>query len=540
MTEPIDEPTSVQADGAVRSSLASAGRSAVILTGATALVQLLGIVRELYLAGQVGVSVALDALLIGLVLPTTFANVLSSGVTFALVPAYVEARRSHGLEAAKRVAGTVLAWVVLVGIIATFAMETFASQLITVTGPGLSEAGHDSAVGYLRLLAPTAIAVAMSGILYAVCQAENHFRAIAVSLLAAPITTLVVMIALWDRLDLQAFALGSFAGPVASFLVLLVAVVRRSIRPRLHLVTRGLGLGAFVRHATPLTISSAILQLNVVFDRALATLLAPGAVSALRYGDTLVRVPTGAISPAWGAAIYPALVQSTHQTEATGLGASTTQALRYVIALFTPVALLTLAVAPIAVSTAYGRGAFSRDDLMTTSVVVAGFAPLVLVLMLSQTLTGALNALRGGTDLLMAGVLNVVLNCSLDVALGLPLGIAGIALSSSLTAAATTLLKARRLARREASFRPGALLRNLAIASAASLPATLVIGWFAWAGMYSTGFFEGLITLAVLGTTGMASYLVLATWLGLAEPRVLVSIATRWVGRARPGPRSAG
>jgi peptidoglycan biosynthesis protein MviN/MurJ (putative lipid II flippase) len=140
----------------------------------------------------------------------------------------------------------------------------------------------------------------------------------------------------------------------------------------------------------------------------------------------------------------------------------------------------------------------------------------------------------------MAGILNVVLNCSLDVALGLPLGVAGIALSSSLTAAATTLLKARRLARREATFRPGALMRNIAIAGAASLPASLVIGWFAWAGMYPRGFFEGLITLAVLGGLGMASYLALATWLGLTEPRVLVSLATRRLGRARPRPRSAG
>jgi hypothetical protein len=58
--------------------------------------------------------------------------------------------------------------------------------------------------------------------------------------------------------------------------------------------------------------------------------------------------------------------------------------------------------------------------------------------------------------------------------------------------------------------------------------------------MYPDGFFEGLITLAIVGALGMVSYLALATWLGLAEPRVLVSLGTRWLGRALPRTRSVG
>ena len=190
-------------------------------------------------------------------------------------------------------------------------MEVFAPATVRFTGPGLSPVGREQAVDYLRLVAPTTMVAGAFGILYAVCQAEEQFSSIAWSILAGPASALAIMLALWDRLGLGAFALGTLIGPFVSFLLLLGAMIRRKVAPRPHLLSRGLGVGALARHAFPLTISSAILQINVIFDRAVASLIAPGAVSALRYGDTLVRVPTGAISPAWGAAIYPALVRST-------------------------------------------------------------------------------------------------------------------------------------------------------------------------------------------------------------------------------------
>ena len=135
-----------------------------------------------------------------------------------------------------------------------------------------------------------------------------------------------------------------------------------------------------------------------------------------------------------------------------------------------PVSALTLAVAPVAVSTAYGRGAFTSRDLAVTALVVAGFAPLVCTLMVSQTLTGALNARRSGSVLLTAGIINVILNCTLDVVLGFSIGVAGIALSSSVTAIVVSTFKARQLAKREPAFRLRPLARYLAIASLASLP----------------------------------------------------------------------
>jgi putative peptidoglycan lipid II flippase len=512
-------------------ALAGVGHAALVLTAGAAAVQILGVVRQLFLAAQVGASSQFDAVLIAMVLPTTIAGVLTSGTIVALVPAYIEARTSGGRPAAQRLSGSLLFWTGVAGLGVTLALVMFADAAVAITGPGLSAAARESAVGYLRLLAPTAFVGGVFGILYAISQAEERFGAIAAATLAGPAASLVLLLVLWDRLGLGAFALGSLLGPVVSLAVLLGASVRRSAAPRPNLGSRGLGLRAVVRHAAPLTLSAAIGQLNMVTDRAIASLLAVGAVSALRYGEVLVRLPIDTIGAAWGAALYPALVNST-QTSQSGLGTSAERTVRYALAVFVPIAALTIAVAPLATSVAYARGAFKVSDLAVTATLVAAFAPLAVVYMTSPILTAALNARRTGSILLIGGTMNVILNFVLNVVLGLSIGVAGVALSSSLTATIVAIYFARRLSRAEPDFRLRPLARTLVISTVCAAPAAIAIGLLSWSGMYPSGLVPELLTLAAFGAAGVASYAALATLLRLEEPRILLNVAIGRLSRA--------
>ncbi len=519
-------------------SLYSVGRSALILTGGAVAVQVLGIVRELFLAAQIGASAELDALLIALVLPTALPSVLTSGAITALVPAYLEARRESGLMEARRLAGTILVWAAIAGAVIWLALAAFADIAVAFTGPGLSAASRAEAVGFLQLLAPVAFVTAISAILFAVCQAEQRFLAMSAASFAGPATTLATMLLLWDSLGLRALAVGTLVGPIVGVTILFGSTMRASLVP-LPVLRPGGRLGPFLRHAAPLTFGAAILQINLVADRAVASLLGPGAVSVLRYADVLVRVPVGAIGPAWGSAIYPALVRSTLGGVAATLALDTQRTLRYASAVFVPVAMLTAAVAPLAVTLAYGRGAFDVEALDLTAGAVAAFAPLLLVLMISPILTGAHNARRRGRVLLMGATLNVALNVTLDVVLGISFGVIGVALASSIASTIVLVFFARRLASSESAFTLGPLGRTLGLAVLASSPVTLAAALLCWTGLAPTGILPALGTLAAIGIVGAIGYLVAAHWLGMEEPRTLVRLTVAALARRRPTERNA-
>jgi putative peptidoglycan lipid II flippase len=508
-------------------SLYSVWRSALILTGGAAAIQVLGIVRELFLATQIGASVQLDALLIAWSLPAALPSVLTSGTATALVPAYLETRQAAGVVEARRLAGTVLIWVSIGGAGIWAVLAAFAGFAVALTGPGLSAAGRAEAVSFLQLLAPIGFVTSMSPILFAVCQAEGRFVAMSVASFAGAATTVVTMVILWDSVGLYGLAIGLLAGPIVNVTILLGSMLRASIAPLPGLRPRG-RLGPFIRHAAPLTFGAAILQFNVVIDRAVASLVGPGAVSVLRYADVLVRVPIGAIGPAWGSAIYPALVRSTLGGVTDRLALDAQRAIRFTTAVFVPVAMLTAAVAPLAVKLAYGRGAFSDDALLATAGAVAVFAPLLVLLMVQPVLVGAHNARRHGRLLAIGASMNVVLNCILDVVLGISLGVIGVALSSSISVAVVLAFFAWRLSISEPDFTLRPIVATTGLAILASAPVTIAAALVCWTGLIPSGLLPGIALLLGIGVLGVIGYLLAANWLGMEEPRAL---ARRVVGR---------
>lgn len=511
-------------------SLRAVGRSALVLTGGSLAVQLLSIGRELFVAAQVGLSRDLDAFLIALVLPLTLSGVLTSGTVTALVPAYLEARDRRGLLTARRLAGAVLTIVGIGAILVATGLFLFAGSAVGIIGPGLSQASQLDAAVYLRFLAPVAFFAAMSGVLTSICQAEERFLALAIASFVGPVVALVALIALWHSLGLTAYAYASLLAPAATCIVLVMYTARTGIAPVPGLRVRGLDLRALARHAGPLTLSGAILQLNVLGDRAIASLIAPGAVSALRYGEILVRTPITALSPAWSAAMYPAQVRAARDADVSRLGVTTGRSLAYAAVAFIPAAALVAALAPLLAEAAYLRGAFNAGDASLTAGVVAAFAPLILVLMVSPVLAGAHNARRRGVILLVTGSMNVVLNLTLDVALGRWIGVAGIALSSSVTSVLLVLFLAVRLAKAEPDFPLRQLVRTSLHALAAVAVPALVVAIIARSGFGHGSVIVDVLLLGTLGIGALAGYTLIAMRTGLREVTDVVRLAARRLG----------
>jgi peptidoglycan biosynthesis protein MviN/MurJ (putative lipid II flippase) len=217
------------------------------------------------------------------------------------------------------------------------------------------------------------------------------------------------------------------------------------------------------------------------------------------------------------------------------LATVTSRMVRFAIVGFIPITILTIAVAPVAVTVAYGRGAFTDGDLALTTGVAAGFAPLIVVLMTSPVMRLALNARRLGRIILFGAVLNVLLNAVFDVLFGIALGVVGVALSSGLTAAAVAVFFAQRLARSDPGFHLRPIARSLTASVVASLPGALLVGAFTWSGTYPRETLPALAVLAAFGVVGMLSFIAIGWLTRIEEVRQLVQVGTRRLRRADRG-----
>jgi putative peptidoglycan lipid II flippase len=500
-------------------SLRRIGRTVGVLAAAGVAGQLITVIRELFVAGQVGASPGLDAVLVAIAPPLVLAGIISSGVRAALVPAYVETESRLGTPAARSFLGALLTWVVLIGIVATVVLMLLPAVAVALAGPGLDLASRAQATNYARVAAPLLLVVTVIHVLSGVCQIHNRFAPIAVALILGPLVSLVSTVVLWSSLNLEALPVAILLGETCAAVALLAVAARAGMLPRPHLRFASGDLTGFIRHAGPLAAGSAILQFNLLSDRAIATLIGSGSVSALRYGQQLVIQPLGALTMAWSTVVYPAIVRRTFES-ADDLGASLQRALRAAVSLATPAAVWVAAVAPLLVELVYRRGAFDQEDVAITTAVVAAFAPMIALGVMQPVLTGAHNARRRATLLGMVAFGNAVLNLVLNLVFGAILGIGGIALSTSLTVFIMLTFLATRISEPGFDLRAIAsyAVRTLAAAGLAVVPTLAVVA------MVPPGLGLGLgPIIAVLALSMAAIYIALSGLFGLKEPLLVVA-----------------
>ena len=235
--------------------------------------QLVTIAREIFVSAEVGVDVRLDAVLVALVAPVTIAGVLQSGTSAALVAALGVAEAKEGHAAARHLAGAVLTWAAIIGLLLTLVVILLAGPAVALAGPGLAGPTAQLAVGIMPVVAPIILFSALGVLLAALCQSASHFRPIIVGAILAPVVSAALTIGLWDSLGVAALGVGMTGNAVTTVVVVGIGAWLAGLLPRPTISIRRRDGVDFLRHAGPLWASSAALTSNQVSDRAVASLV---------------------------------------------------------------------------------------------------------------------------------------------------------------------------------------------------------------------------------------------------------------------------
>ena len=415
--------------------------------------------------------------------------------------------------------GAITTWTTIAAILITGVMLMQPELWIGLAGPGLAPEPRASAISYFPLLLPLVVLGTLSQLLAAICQIAGRFGPIALAWLIGPAVSLVFAVSAWDRLGLSAVAIGMSLGSAVGVGLMVIAAARIGVLPPLTLLAPRREIVGFLRHAGPLTAGSGFLQFNLLVDRAIASLLSVGAVSVLKFGQQLVTEPLASLSTAWTTSLYPSLVRSSVVGQERSLGALSSVALRYTLAIFVPVSFGVAALAPLLVDVVYRRGAFDAAAAADTTLVVAAFSPMLALTMILPILTGAHNARRNGTLLAVTAISNAVLNLLLNLVFGRLFGVTGVALSTSITMAILLVFLAWRLARSEVDFDQRAVLHvGKRVLLASAVPA-IIVGTISWnllgSSLKTPGNLAAVVLLAIVGAIG---YFGMAVILGIREP----------------------
>jgi putative peptidoglycan lipid II flippase len=501
-------------------------RGVITVGGWTMGSRLLGFLRDILIAALAGTGMVADAFFVANKLPNMFRRLFGEGAfNAAFVPEFTGLLATEGPAAAKSFAQEAISVLAFWLLGVTVLGEIFMPALMHVLAPGFSDdpAKFTLAVDLARITFPYLILICLTALLSGVLNGLDRFAAAAAAPMLYNVVSIAAMLGLTRYVPTvgHALAWGVSTAGVAQLAVLTWATRRAGMdlripRPRLTPAMRVL-----MRRMAPGLVGASAMQLNQAVDVIISSLLPPGAISLLYYADRVNQLPLGTIGAAVGTALLPLLSRQVRGPDPAAAIATLNRALEVALALTIPAALALIVCGYPIMAVLFQRGAFDLHSAALSAQSLAAYALGLPAFVLVKVLAPAFFA-RGDTSTpVRIGLITLVLNFALNLALFIPLQHIGPALATSLAAIFNVGALATMLGRRGFLVADAALRRRLPriVLAAAAMAATL---WLIQHRLFNPATMAHGIRwggLAALVGSGMAAYALAGQALGAFDAR---------------------
>ena len=432
MTEPTRQP----APAPSRSGLARKGLPIFL---ATLISRPLGFVREAVQAALFGASRLTDVFVVAYNVPEMIQTLFFSGVLsnffVPVITRYREQRDELNTVFSVALNGAIVLALALAGV-CYFA----APGIITVAAPGLSGSDRELAIFLFRLMLPMLVLHCVLAVLKGILNSVDHYAMPEYAGVFFNLAVIACALGFASRHGITALAYGVVVGSIIQVLVQIPALRQNGLRyqptrgfthPALREV-QGLVLGAVV--------ATAVVPINAFVDRALASNLHAGSVSALAYAFRVFMLPVSLLAVPVYTVLLTDLSASHHRGKRDAFTEQATAGLSLLFAFALPATAVLVALAIPITRILYERGQFTARDTLMTSQALVAFAIGTVAYGTSQIMVRLFNAKKDTQTPAWVGIGSIAINGGGDWFFMHVLGHWGIALVTSLVSCANALV----------------------------------------------------------------------------------------------------
>jgi putative peptidoglycan lipid II flippase len=189
----------------------------------------------------------------------------------------------------------------------------------------------------------------------------------------------------------------------------------------------------------PVLLSGVVASGGLVVDQSMAAMLPAGSVSALVYGNRFVSVIIALLAGAVSTAVTPYFARMIARRDWPGCRHTIRTCVRLTALVSVPLALVLIAASHFVVKIAFEHGAFGPRDTSVVASVTAMYAMQIPFIVSSRVFYRFIIAMRRTDLALYCGIVNLILDVGLNLVLMRWMGVAGIALATSLWTVSTFL-----------------------------------------------------------------------------------------------------
>jgi len=504
----------------------SLARDAGAVMAATLLSRLLGLVRDIVIAHQIGAGLQADAYTAAFKVADLLMYLVAGGaLSSTFIPVFKEYLHQNKLRAAWQTFSVVATVTVLVAGAFVAVAEVFPGAFIHLTNGGYTEAQVRVTIPLVRIILPAQIFFMLGGLLMGTLNVRGQFL---VPALAPSIYNLGIIFGaavLYPFLGLSGLTWGALIGAfIGNFALQVILVARTGVRYRPSLAILHPGAIKVWKMMLPIVLGVSLPNVDQIINGYFGSELAHGSQAALSYAVRLMLIPIGIFAQAMGIAILPTMAGQAAAGQQKELRATIAQALRTILFVTVPASALLCLLATPVITLLLQSGQFTAHDTSVTATALRFYSLGIFAWSAQAILTRGFYALQDSRTPVISGTVmtGVFILMNWLVVHFTLWGVGGLAAATSLAAALHMGVMYFLLRRRLRGLRDSLLIVSV-VKTLCATAALCGAVWLVRAGVLTflppadSAKLAALLMLVLAGGAGLLAFTAAARLLRMAE-----------------------
>ena len=454
-------------------------------------------------------------------IPRVFFDVVfASAIAACFIPVFSEYLTQRGKKEAFRFGSNFLSVMALLTAVLTVLGILFAQPLVTLFADGYDPQTAELAASLTRVMFPTVLFTGVAFSFVGILQAMDRFN---IPALISTVSNLVIIgyfFFLDERFGVYGLAGAYLLGWLLQAVVQAPSLRQLDFRYRPDFSFRSEGMRKAFALMGPVMISTWVQPINLTINTKFGSRLYEGAgVSAMEYSTNLYLVIAGVFILSITNVIFPRLSRLTAEHQEGAFRDTLRQTVHGSLFFVLPMAAGLMVLARPMVSFLYGGGEFDAFSVSITSEALVWVSLGMVGYGLQNILSRAYFARQDGRTPLVAGGVSILANILLCMVLTEPMGVAGLAIASTVSSTLYAVLLLVPMELRGEGILSGGFGADFLkmLASTAGMAAVVWLARNSLSALLPAGKAGELLLLGACAALGAAVYFLLAGLMRLEE-----------------------
>lgn len=408
----------------------------IVVAGLTSVSRVVGLIRDVLISNVLGVSYITDIFIVALRIPNIFRRITAEGAfSSVFIPMFSKKLISNKISAIK-FSEDILFMSLVVMILITSLLQIFMPFIIYFIAFGFADdpTKFNLAINFSRITAPYILLISLSSIGIGILNSiERYFASSFAPIVFNAVLVFILLLPINNIIHVGYFmSFGVVISGIIQFLLVFYFLYKSGYILNLKRPENFNLINKFSIVAKPQIITGLVMQANIVLSGIIASFV-EGGISILYYAERLYQLPLALFGISIGTVLLPTLSSLDIKKDFDKISPVIENIIKFSLIMIIPSAVgLSIISFPL-ISVIYEHGMFSEINTVNVSKVLIAFSLGLPAFVLIKIYLPIFYSIGDTRTPLFYSIISISINLILALALFRPLGIIGIALSTSIS-----------------------------------------------------------------------------------------------------------